>query len=63
MNVRNINFMQQCGPWIPCLKEGESTYIFTPEELSAILRRAYADGYQSAKDLYCERTTTTAKTK
>jgi hypothetical protein len=45
-------FITQSGPWIPCLKEGEKNYTFTPEELSELLRRAYADGYQSAREIY-----------
>lgn len=42
------------GPWIPVLKEDQSVYTFTPEELSVLLRSAYADGYRVAKDLYSE---------
>ena len=40
------------GPYLPCLKEGESTYTFTPEALSALVRKAYHDGYQFAKSIY-----------
>lgn len=52
MNINTSGFIRQSGPWIPCLKEGEKVYTFTPEELSNLLRKAYADGYQSAKDFY-----------
>lgn len=52
MKTVTSGFITQAGPWIPCLKEGEKVYTLTPEELSELLRRAYADGYQSAKDLY-----------
>ena len=52
MNINTSGFIRQCGPWIPCLKEGEKVYTFTPEELSGLLSKAYADGYQSAKDIY-----------
>ena len=44
------------GPYIPCLKEGENTYTFTVKELSALIRKAYAEGYQFAKELYYEPT-------
>jgi hypothetical protein len=50
--MNTSGFIRQTGPWIPCLKEGETTYTFTPEELSTLLRRAYADGYESAKEIY-----------
>ncbi len=50
---------QHFGPLIPCLKEGESTYNFTPEELCALVRKAYSDGYLFAKDLYKELDSTT----
>jgi hypothetical protein len=40
------------GLYIPCLKEGESTYNLTPEVLSALMRKAYHDGYQFAKSIY-----------
>jgi hypothetical protein len=40
------------GPYIPCLKEGESEYTLTPEALSALIRKAYHDGYQFAKSIY-----------
>lgn len=52
MNIATSGFIRQSGPWIPCLKEGQKNYTLTPEELSELLRRAYADGYQSAKDIY-----------
>jgi hypothetical protein len=52
MKTVTSGFIRQSGPWIPCLKEGEKVYTLTPEELSELLRKAYADGYQSAKDLY-----------
>ncbi len=41
-----------CGPYLPCLKEGEHAYNLTPEALSAIVRKAYHDGYQFAKSIY-----------
>ena len=47
----NNNIMPN-GPYLPCLKEGESTYTFTPEVISALLRKAYADGYRFAKSIY-----------
>lgn len=50
--VETSGFIQQCGPWIPCLKPGEETYTFTPEELSELLNKAFADGYQYAKGIY-----------
>ena len=52
MNIVTSGFIRQSGPWIPCLKEGQKNYILSPEELSELLRKAYADGYQSAKDIY-----------
>jgi hypothetical protein len=45
-------FIRQSGPWIPCLKSGEKNYAFTPEELSELLNKAFADGYQYAKSIY-----------
>ena len=45
-------YIQQCGPWIPCLKPGEKIYTFTPEELSELLHKAFHDGYQFAKGIY-----------
>lgn len=42
------------GIWIPCLKEGESNYTFTPQELSALVRKAFKDGYDYAKTIYDE---------
>jgi hypothetical protein len=57
-------FIRQSGPWIPCLKEGEKNYTLTPEELSELLRKAYADGYQSAKEIYyMQEVTTSASSK
>lgn len=50
--MSTCGYLTQSGPWIPCLKEGEKTYTFTPEELSELLRKAYAEGYQRAKDIY-----------
>jgi len=55
-------YITQCGPWMPLLKEGEKVYTFTSEELSALLRRAYADGYQCAKEIYDMPITTSAST-
>ena len=52
MKTETSGFIQQCGPWIPCLKEGETTYNFTPEELSKLMHQAYHDGYQYAKSIY-----------
>ena len=52
--------MKQCiqsklsGPWIPCLKAGESIYTFTPAELSELINKTFHDGYQFAKEIYCE---------
>ena len=45
-------YITQSGPWIPCLKAGEKNYTFTPEELSELLNKAFADGYQYAKNIY-----------
>jgi len=45
-------YITQCGPWIPCLKQGESVYTFAPEELSELLNKAFSDGYQYAKSIY-----------
>ena len=50
--IETSGFIHQCGPWIPCLKPGEKNYTFTPEELSELLHKAYADGYQYAKGIY-----------
>ena len=33
-------------------KTGEKNYTFTPEELSELLNKAFADGYQYAKSIY-----------
>jgi hypothetical protein len=52
-------YLTQSGPWIPCLREGETTYNLTPEELSTLLRRAFADGYEFAKGIYVEPNITT----
>lgn len=52
MNVETSGFIQQCGPLIPCLKSGEKTYNLTPEELSELLNKAFADGYAYAKGIY-----------
>jgi hypothetical protein len=52
MNNRSDSDVMPGGPYLPCLKEGESTYNFTPEALSALLRKAYHDGYQFAKSIY-----------
>ncbi len=45
-------YITQSGPWIPCLKPGESVYTFTPTELSELLHKAFSDGYKYAKDIY-----------
>ena len=45
-------YITQCGPWIPCLKPGEKNYTFTPQELSELLNKAFADGYEYAKGIY-----------
>ena len=52
MKTETSGFIQQCGPWIPCLKPGEKNYTFTPEELSELLHKAFSDGYQFAKGIY-----------
>lgn len=52
MNINTSGYVMQIGPWIPCLKSGESVYTLTPEELSELLHKAYADGYQYAKSIY-----------
>jgi hypothetical protein len=53
-------YITQSGPWIPCLKAGEKNYTFTPEELSELLNKAFADGYQYAKNIYDMPRVTTA---
>ena len=53
-------YITQTGPWMPVLKEDQKNYTFTPEELSELLRRAYADGYQSAKEIYYRPEVTTS---
>ena len=40
------------GPMMPCLKAGEKTYTFTPEELSDLVHKVFHDGYQFAKSIY-----------
>jgi hypothetical protein len=52
MNIVTSGFIRPCGPWIPCLKQGEKDYTFTPQELSELLNKAFSDGYQYAKDIY-----------
>lgn len=52
MKTETSGYITQCGPWIPCLKTGEDVYTFTPKELSELLNRAFADGYQYAKSIY-----------
>jgi len=52
MKTETSGYITQCGPWIPCLKAGEDVYTFTPKELSELLNKAFADGYQYAKDIY-----------
>jgi hypothetical protein len=37
---------------IPCLKAGQKDYVFTPQELSELMNKAFADGYQFAKEIY-----------
>ena len=46
-------FIQQCGPWIPCLPKGETYYTFTPEQLRELLEKTYTDGFI----LFIKRTT------
>jgi hypothetical protein len=55
-------FIQQCGPWIPCLKAGEENYTFTAEELSELLHKAFSDGYKYAKSIYDTSWKTTVST-
>ena len=45
-------YVTQCGPKIPCLKAGQKVYTFTPQELSELVNKAFADGYQFAKEIY-----------
>ena len=56
-------FTRQSGPWMPVMKEDQKNYILSPEELSELLRKAYADGYQSAKEIYYMPEVTTASSK
>ena len=60
--MNTSGFIQQCGPWIPCLKAGEKNYTFTPEELSELLNKAFADGYKFARSIYYEPEVTTSAT-
>ena len=64
MKTVTSGFIRQSGPWIPCLKEGEQVYTFTPEELSELLNKAFGDGYEFAKNIYYmpETTVTSANT-
>ena len=57
--IPTSGYIQQCGPWIPCLKPGEKNYTFTPEELSELLHKAFSDGYEYAKGIYYMPETTT----
>lgn len=50
--IHTSGYITQSGPWIPCLKAGEKNYTFTPQELSELLNKAFADGYQYAKSIY-----------
>ncbi len=50
--IYTSGYIQQCGPWIPCLKSGEKNYTFTPEELSELMHKAFYDGYEFAKSIY-----------
>ena len=50
--IETSGFITQCGPWIPCLKQGEKNYTLTPQELSELLNKAFADGYEYAKEIY-----------
>ena len=60
--INTSGFIRQTGPWIPCLKEGEKNYTLTPVELSELLNKAFADGYQYAKGIYyMPEVTTSAK--
>ena len=52
MRSDTSGYIQQCGPWVPCLKAGEKNYTFTPEELSALLHKTFHDGFQFAKGIY-----------
>ena len=52
MRLDTSGYIQQCGPWVPCLKAGEKNYTFTPEELSALLHKTFHDGFQFAKSIY-----------
>ena len=60
MKNATSGYITQCGPWIPCLKTGEDVYTLTPKELSELLNKAFADGYQYAKDIYYMPETTTS---
>lgn len=55
-------FIQQCGPWIPCLPKGETYYTFTPEQLRELLEKTYADGFSHAKNIYDTSWKTTVST-
>ena len=50
--INTSGYITQSGPWIPCLKAGEKNYTLTPQELSELLNKAFADGYQYAKGIY-----------
>jgi hypothetical protein len=61
--MNTSGYIEQCGPWIPCLKAGEKQYTFTPEELSELMHRAFYDGYDFAKRIYYMPEVTTSTTK
>jgi hypothetical protein len=59
---KTSGFIQQCGPWIPCLKAGEENYTFTSEQLKKLLEKTYADGFNHAKNIYDTSWKTTVST-
>lgn len=50
--MNTSGYVTLCGPMIPCLKAGQKNYVLSPQELSELMNRAFADGYQYAKEIY-----------
>jgi hypothetical protein len=56
--MNTSGYITLCGPMIPCLKAGQKDYVLSPQELSELMNRAFADGYQYAKEIYNTEITT-----
>lgn len=50
--MNTSGYITLSGPMIPCLKAGQKYYTLSPQELSELMNRAFADGYQYAKEIY-----------